>query len=186
MGLYKYLLENWKNQPKSLLKSRLIEWRQQPVSVRLEQPTKLTRARALGFVKKPGVFIVRQRIGRGGHKRPQFAGGRRSRNMGKKLILRKNYRLIAEERVAKKYKNCEVVNSYYVLKDGKHYWFEVIMMDRTNPNVLTNQTRSELVSRKGRAFRGITSAGRKIRGLRYKGKGAEKARPSRRANSRSL
>ena len=35
---------------------------------------------------------------------------------------------------------------------------------------------------KGRVFRGLTSAGRKSRGLRNKGKGAEKIRPSIRAN----
>ncbi|MCK4859636.1 MAG: 50S ribosomal protein L15e, partial [Candidatus Omnitrophica bacterium] len=35
---------------------------------------------------------------------------------------------------------------------------------------------------KGRVFRGLTSAARKSRGLRNKGKGAEKLRPSRTAN----
>jgi len=32
-----------------------------------------------------------------------------------------------------------------------------------------------------RVFRGLTSAGKKIRGLRRKGRGAEKVRPSRKA-----
>ncbi|MCD6222908.1 MAG: 50S ribosomal protein L15e, partial [Thermoplasmata archaeon] len=39
-----------------------------------------------------------------------------------------------------------------------------------------------IVHDRGRAFRGKTSAGKKGRGLRNKGKGAEKARPSVRAN----
>ncbi len=41
-----------------------------------------------------------------------------------------------------------------------------------------------IAKKKGRAFRGLTSAGRKSRGLRRKGKGAEKVRPSLRANKR--
>ena len=39
-------------------------------------------------------------------------------------------------------------------------------------------------SNKGRAFRGLTSAGKKSRGLRNKGKGAEKIRPSLKSNKR--
>jgi large subunit ribosomal protein L15e len=38
------------------------------------------------------------------------------------------------------------------------------------------------VSTKRRVLRGKTSAGQRGRGLRHKGKGAEKIRPSRRAN----
>ncbi|MEM2338349.1 MAG: 50S ribosomal protein L15e, partial [Candidatus Bathyarchaeia archaeon] len=34
---------------------------------------------------------------------------------------------------------------------------------------------------RGRVFRGLTSAGKKVRGLRKKGRGAEKARPSKKA-----
>jgi len=177
MGLYKYLASNWRSEgmPKDLKRERLIAWRREPVTNRISHPTRLDRAKALGFKPKTGFFIVRQRVSRGSHKRPDWSGGRHSHNMGSRLILRKNYQRIAEERASKVYPNCEVLNSYYVLEDGKHYWFEVIMGDRSHPNVL--------VSQRGRAFRGLTSAGKHTRGLNKKGKGSEKTRPSRRSHS---
>ncbi|RMD57624.1 50S ribosomal protein L15e [Candidatus Woesearchaeota archaeon] len=188
MGVYKYLQQIWKKQPSDLKKQRLIALRREPATVRVEKPTKLARARALGYKAKQGIIVVRQRVSRGGHKRPKIWGGRRSKNQGKRLNLRKNYQLIAEERASKSYKNCEVLNSYYLTEDGKHYWFEVILLDRASPSVLKDSGLNWIgqSQHRGRAHRGLTSAGRKMRGLRAKGKGAEKARPSRRANSRKL
>ena len=44
MGMYKYIREAWKkpkeNMPE-LWKARLISWRRQPVSIRIEKPTRL-------------------------------------------------------------------------------------------------------------------------------------------------
>ena len=102
------------------------------------------------------------------------------------MILRKNYQLIAEERVSKKYRNCEVLNSYEVGNDGKNYWFEIILVERNHPNIVKQSQYAGIAKKQGRANRGLTSAGRKVRGLRHKGKGAEKARPSRRANQRCM
>lgn len=186
MGLYKYLSNNWRENimPAELKRERLIQWRREPVTLRIERPTRLDRARALGYSAKLGIFVVRQRVSRGSHRRPDWSGGRHSSNMGARLNLRKNYRLIAEERTAKVYPNCEVLNSYYVVEDGKHYWYEVIMLDRAHPSVLADKRTSWIAGEHGRAFRGLTSAGKKVRGLRHKGMGAEKARPSRRAHSR--
>jgi len=84
----------------------------------------------------------------------------------------------------KKYVNCEVLNSYYVVKDGKHYWYEVILVDRVQVSTYKGYSWLTPGGNKGRVYRGITSAGRKSRGLRNKGKGAEKIRPSLRANKR--
>ena len=82
--------------------------------------------------------------------------------------------MICEERANRKFVNCEVVNSYYVGQDGKHFWFEVIM---ATPELLLHDHRFQhLVNQKGRVFRGLTSAGKRMRGMRWKGKGAEKSR----------
>lgn len=188
MGLFKYLVKNWRNDEMSVetKRDKLVKMRREPVTLRVERPERLDRARALGYRAKPGIFIVRQRVGRGSHTRPDWSGGRHSHNMGTRLNLRKNYQLIAEERANKKYPNCEVINSYYVLEDGKNYWFEVIMVDRAHPSVLADHRTSGYAFQAGRVHRGLTSAGRKVRGLRHKGKGAEKARPSRRAHKRSI
>ena len=190
MGVYKYLKKAWqkKKLPAQEARDRLANFRTEEVTKRLEHPTRLDRARSLGYRAKPGIFIVRQRVTRGPHQRPNFTGGRRPRNMSPRMNLRKDYRLIAEERAVKKYVNCEVVNSYYVGKDGKNFWFEIILADKAHPSVLADKRTSWLAfpANRRRVFRGLTSAGKGIRGLHKKGKGTEKARPSRRANLRRL
>ena len=77
-----------------------------------------------------------------------------------------------------------VLNSYWIGEDGRYHYYEVILVDPYHPviekdpkiNWITNP------SSKRRVLRGKTSAGRKGRGLHYKGKGVEKVRPSIRAN----
>ena len=84
MGVYKYIREAWK-QPKEnlgeLWQQRLILWRRQPTTVRIDRPTRLDRARSLGYRAKPGVIVLRQRVMRGAHKRSR-PGHRRSKRMG--------------------------------------------------------------------------------------------------------
>ena len=188
MGLYKYIRQAWKDPQKglgALWTTRLIEWRTEPVTIRIEHPTRLDRARSLGFKAKPGFIIVRQRIDRGGRMRPTIRKGRKSSKKRQRLVLGMNYQSVAERRAVQKFPNCEVLNSYEVGKDGTHYWYEVILVDRTNPSILADKNMAWISkpANTRRAFRGLTSAGRKYRGLRNKGKGAEKLRPSLNANS---
>ena len=97
MGLYKHIRENWKK-PKEkmpeLWRERLIAWRRENSTVKLERPTRIDRARSLGYKAKQGFIMVRQRVLRGGHRRPTIKKGRRSKHYGQKLSLRKNYQLI--------------------------------------------------------------------------------------------
>ncbi len=189
MGVYQKIRELWKK-PKQglgeLWQKRLIQFRREPVTIKVAKPTRLDKARALGYKAKQGVIVVRQRVLRGGHARPKRWGGRRSRHAGHKLTLRKNYKLIAEERANKKYPNCEVLNSYPVAKDGKYYWYEIILVDKKHPAIVKDKNLGWISKKQHtrRVYRGLTSAGSKVRGLRHKGKGAEKARPSRRAKKR--
>jgi large subunit ribosomal protein L15e len=64
--------------------------------------------------------------------------------------------------------------------DGLHEWFEIIMVDPHHPVIKADKTINWICSskQKGRAFRGLTAAGKAGRGLKWKGKGAEKVRPS--------
>lgn len=186
MGYLKYVRKLWK-QPKanlgSLWKERLMQWRREPVTLRIERPTRLDRARSLGYKAKKGYVIVRQRVIRGGHSRPHNQGGRRSKTMTRRLTLVKNYQVIAEERAQKQFHNLAVLNSYYVAKDGKYYWFEIILVDPEAPEIKADQRINWICDKKhgSRVYHGKTSAGRRMRGLRNKGKGAEKLRPSRSA-----
>lgn len=189
MGVYKKIRTLWKK-PKQglgdLWQKRLMQYRREPVTVKLDRPTRLDRARELGYKAKQGIFVVRQRVLKGGHTRPNIWGGRRSKHSSTRLNLRKNYKLIAEERASKKYPNCEVLNSYLLAKDGKYYWYEIIFVDKKHPAIAKDKDLGwiSLKQHTRRVHRGLTSAGKKVRGLRHKGKGAEKARPSRRAKSR--
>lgn len=191
MGLYKHIREAWKKPGKTMpevMKTRLISWRRQPVTVRLKRPTRLDRARSLGYRAKQGIFVVRQRVLRGGRQRPDIKGGRRPKHNRQKKVLNMSYQTVAERRVDMKYPNCEVLNSYMVAEDGVYYWYEVIMVDRDHPAIKKDKQLSWIAGheQKGRAFRGLSSSGRKSRGLRRKGKGAEKVRPGKRANSRKI
>jgi large subunit ribosomal protein L15e len=164
MGLYKYIREAWKKpgvSMPSLMKERLIQWRKEPTTVRLDRPTRLDRARALGYRAKPGILVVRQRAARGGRQREKFKSGRRPKTMRRKKIVAKSYQWVCEERVQKKYPNCEVLNSYNVGKDGKHIWYEVILIDRDHPVIINDKDLRGIAASRGRVFRGKTSAGRR-------------------------
>ncbi len=181
MGMYQKIRELWKRPKKNLgdlWKERLIEWRKGDATTRIRRPTRLDRARSLGYRAKQGFVLVRQRVIRGGHKRPAIKKGRRPRNFGNKMNLTMSYQLIAEQRAAKKFPNCEVLNSYWVGKDGRYVWYEVILVDTNHPSI---QKSTGFRFSGSRVNRGLTSAGKKARGLRSKGKGAEKLRPSRKA-----
>ena len=187
MGLYKQLRKTFRSDEyKGIQKLRLISWRKEPVTVKLDRPTRLDRARSLGYKAKQGFVIVRTKVRRAKRLRPLLKKGRRSKHRRRKKIVNKNYRQIAEERTAKKYTNLEVLNSYYAGEDGKHFWFEIILVDPEHPVIKSDKNINWICSSKhrGRAFRGLTSAARRSRGLLNKGKGAEKIRPSLRAHLR--
>ena len=189
MGLYRHLVElnrNGSDEWRKFHRERLIQWRKEPAIFRIEHPTNLVSARRLGYKAKSGFVVVRVRLKRCGKFRPSIRHGRRSAHMRQRLVMSKNYQRIAEERANKEFVNLEVLNSYKVGKDGTHYWFEIIMIDPYNPVVATDTNVGWVSSGKhrGRAYRGLTSAGRRGRGLRHKGQGAEKLRPSLRAHKK--
>ncbi len=186
MGAYKYLRELWKRPKQNLgedWKKMLIQFRRENVVTRIEKPTRIDRARSLGYKAKQGVIVVRVRVNKGGRERPRHNKGRKPSKSGFVYFTpKKSLQWIGEEKVARKYPNLEVLNSYYVAEDGKHYWYEVILIDPQHPAIQNDKQLSGVAKQRGRVFRGLTSAGRKSRGLLNKGKGAEKIRPSIRAN----
>ncbi len=79
MGMYKYVRKIWKKPKKALGKlwqERLIKFRREPVFLRVEKPTRIDRARSLGYKAKPGVIVVRVRVPKGGRERPREKAGR--------------------------------------------------------------------------------------------------------------
>jgi large subunit ribosomal protein L15e len=179
-GAMHYLREAWKKPDTDLARERMISWRDSDSIVKVEKPLRLDRARALGYKAKKGIIVMRVRIKRGGRRRRR-AGvrGRKSRKQTIRKTLKMNYQWVAEIRAARKYKNLEVLNSYWIGKDGQHYFFEVIMVDPSKPEIKNDRTLKWIANaaNKKRAERGLTSAAKKSRGLRSKSHNL-KVRPS--------
>ena len=146
MGYYKYLAKIWK-QPFSgehaeVMRLRLLKWRKEPTVVRVERPTRINRARALGYKAKQGYIVVRVRVRKGGLNRRRPRSGRRPKRMGVYgYSPHKSAQWIAEERAARKYPNLVVLGSYWVGEDGLYKWYEVILADPEHPAVKNDPER---------------------------------------------
>lgn len=184
-GMYYYLRQAWKKPDKKILRQRMISWRKGNTIVKVDKPLRLDRARSLGYKAKKGFIIVRVRIKRGGRKRPKPKKGRRSKRQTTRKTLKMNYKWVAESRAARKFPNLEVLNSYNIGKEGIHYFFEVILVDKNRPEIKNDKKMKWICkpANKNRVFRGLTSAGKKSRGLRNKHP-TNKNRPSVRAGKR--
>ncbi len=172
-SMYHYMALQWKRPYDGdhgmLMKERLMQWRRQPSIVRIEKPTRLNRARELGYKAKQGVIVVRVRIRKGGRRKPRPNKGRRPKRMGVYgFAPAKGLQAIAEERAQRKYMNLVVVGSYYVGEDGLYKWYEVIMVDPNHEAIVNDQDLKWVTNGKHRCrpCRGLTSASRKARGLR--------------------
>lgn len=188
-NLYQFVRKAWKNPDESyvhdLRRKRLLEWRRGLSFERVERPTRIDKARSLGYRAKPGYIVVRARVRRGGLRKHAIKGGRRAKRKGmSKITMAKSIQRIAEERTARRYPNMEVLASYWVGEDGRNKYYEVILVDPHHPSIINDPKINWICepAHKGRVYRGLTPAGKKGRGLRRKGKGAEKVRPSIRAH----
>jgi large subunit ribosomal protein L15e len=182
---YSHIRETWNDadndQHAELQWQRTQEWRRQGAIERVERPTRLDKARALGYKAKQGVVLARVSVRKGSARKVRFRKGRRSKRQGvNRITRRKNLQRISEERASRKYRNLRVLNSYWVGEDGTQKWFEVILVDPVHPAIENDDDLNWICAdtHKGRAFRGLTSAGKQGRGLRKRGKGAEHTRPS--------
>jgi len=170
-SFYKFVREGWKRPKKNLgdvLKKRLVEWRKQHTVERIEKPTRLDRARSLGYKAKKGYVLARVKVKKGGRRRRLY--GRRGRKPSKAGLIRftskKSLQWIAEEKAGRKFPNLEVLNSYYVGDDGVNKWFECILVDPNHPNISADKKINWIINQRRRALHGLTSAGKKARGLK--------------------
>jgi large subunit ribosomal protein L15e len=178
-GLYHQLRELWKKPDKERLRELMTEWRSQNSVVKIEKPTRLDRARSLGYKAKKGFVIARIRVPRGGRQRERTNKARRSKRHTIRKVLKMNYRWVAEQRAQKKFPNLEILNSYKVGKDGKYCFYEVILVDYSAPEIKNSREMRWITkeTNQSRVYRGLTSAGKKSRGLRNKSP-INKNRPS--------
>ncbi|ELZ50643.1 large subunit ribosomal protein L15e [Halorubrum trapanicum] len=190
-SFYSHIKEAWRSPKEGKLAElqwqRKQEWRDEGAIERIERPTRLDKARELGYKAKQGVIVARVSVRKGGSRKQRFKAGRRSKRQGvNRVSRRKSIQRIAEERASRKYRNLRVLNSYWVGEDGSQKWHEVILVDPAHPAIENDDDLNWICSddHKGRAYRGLTSAGTKGRGQRKRGKGTEKTRPSVTSNDR--
>ena len=131
----KIWLKLWKeNSPE--LRDRVITWRKQDAVTRIEKPSRILRARRLGYKAKQGIIVVRMRVGTGGMRRKRPTGGRRPKHLGvTRIKAAVNMKQVAERRVLERYPNMALLGSYFIYKDGLHYWYEVILADPSHPSI---------------------------------------------------
>jgi large subunit ribosomal protein L15e len=125
----------WKTNSEEL-KKRAIVWRKEPTIHKINRPSRLDRARRLGYKAKQGIIVIRTKVGRGGMRKQRPTSGRRPKHLGVTRIKQaESMRLVAERRVNEKYPNLEVLGSYFLYKDGKNIWYEIILADTSHPSI---------------------------------------------------
>jgi len=118
------------------IRDRVIQWRKQNAVTRIDKPSRIQRARRLGYKAKQGIIVIRMRVGTGGMRRKRPRGGRRPKHLGVTRIKADvSMKQVAENRVLERYPNMKLLGSYFVYKDGMHYWFEVILADPSHPSI---------------------------------------------------
>jgi len=184
-SFYSHIKEAWHDpddgKVAELQWQRKQEWREEGAIERVERPTRLDKARELGYKAKQGVVVARVSVRKGTARKSRHKKGRRSKRQGVNRIgRRKNIQRIAEERASRKFANLRVLNSYWVGEDGSQKWHEVVLVDPNHPAIENDDDLSWITEdqHQSRAFRGLTSAGTQNRGLTFKGKGTEHNRPS--------
>ena len=118
------------------LRNRAINWRRQTAMTRIDRPSRLLRARRLGYKAKEGIIVVRMRVGTGGMRKQRPRGGRRPKHLGVTRIKADvNMQEVAERRVLENHRNMKLLGSYFLYRDGKHIWYEVILADPSHPRI---------------------------------------------------
>lgn len=154
-----------------LMRLTIVEARQRDVVHRKERPTFLERARKLGYKAKQGYIIYNVRIKKGDAVRTKYNNGNtrgKCVNAGIHQIKPSlNQKTSAEMLAGKKCTNLRVLNSYNVGQDFMYRYFEVILVD-PNHNAIRNDIKINWICNavhKRRECRGLTSSGKKSRGL---------------------
>jgi large subunit ribosomal protein L15e len=139
MTLYRQVSESWQkifSEKAGDIRSRAVELRKQPAMLRIERPSRIDRARAIGYKAKEGVVVVRVRVSRGGMRKPRPTSGRRPKHMGVlKIKSAVSSQQVAERRASERFGNMKVLGSYLVWKDGIHAWYECVLVDPFHPSV---------------------------------------------------
>ena len=119
-----------------VLRQRALLWRRQNAITRVDKPSRITRAKRLGYKAKQGIIVVRMRVGAGGMRKQRPTGGRRPKHLGVTRIKADvSMKQVAERRVMERYPNMKLFGSYFLYKDSMYFWFEVILADKSHNSI---------------------------------------------------
>uniref|UniRef100_A0A2K5CGG3 Ribosomal protein L15 n=1 Tax=Aotus nancymaae TaxID=37293 RepID=A0A2K5CGG3_AOTNA len=164
MGAYKYIQELWRKKQSDVMRVLLTvhcwQYRQLFTLHRVPRPTQPDKAHRLGYKAKQGYVIHRILVRRGGRKHPVPKGatyGKPVHHGVNQLKFARSLQSVAEE----------VLNSYWVGEDSTYKFFEVILIDPFHKAIRRNPDTQWITKpvHKHREMCGLTSAGRKSRGL---------------------
>ena len=125
----------WKDNSAEL-REKAILWRKQNAIVRIAKPSRIIRARRLGYKAKQVIVVIRMRVGTGGMRKQRPRGGRRPKHLGvTRIKAAVSMKQVAERRVLERHRNMKLLGSYFLYKDGMHYWFEVILADPSHKRI---------------------------------------------------
>ncbi len=151
--MYRHISKTWEDNLKArsrIIKDSAITWRREPAILRIERPSRLDRARKLGFKSKQGFVMLRVRVGRGGMRKSRPKSGRRPKHLGVvRIKAAVSMQQVAARRVQKKFPNLRVMGSYVVYRDGKNQWFEIILVDPDHPSIKADSDLSWLSAKNG-------------------------------------
>ena len=122
----------WKNNSAELREKATL-WRKQNAIVRIAKPSRIIRARRLGY---KAIVVIRMRVGTGGMRKQRPRGGRRPKHLGvTRIKAAVSMKQVAERRVLERYRNMKLLGSYFLYKDGMHYWYEIILADPSHKRI---------------------------------------------------
>ena len=128
-------LKMWEKNPPEM-KEKVVAWRKQKAITRVDKPSRIQKARRLGYKAKQGIVVIRMRVGTGGMRKKRPRGGRRPKHLGVTRIKADvSMKQVADRRVLERFPNMKFLGSYFLAKDGMHYWFEVILADPSHPRI---------------------------------------------------
>jgi len=174
MGAYKYMQELYRKKQCEVMRflTRIRTWNLRQLSAvhRASRPLRPDKARRMGYRAKQGFVIYRVRVRRGGRKRPVPKGatyGKPTNQGVNQLKFQRSLQSVAEERAGRRCGALRVLNSYWVCEDSTYKYYEIIMVDPFHSAIRRNPDTRWICNpvHKHRELRGLTSAGKKSRGL---------------------
>jgi len=153
-----------------IFRIRTWHYRQVAAIHRAPKSTRPEKARRVGYKAKAGYVIYRVRVRRGSRKKPVPKGqvyGKPKHQGINQLKFQRSLQSVAEERVGRRCPTLRVLNSYWIAQDATYKFYEVILIDPCHKGIRRDARINWIckANKKHRELRGLTSAGRKSRGL---------------------